>query len=89
MTLQEFKSLRGNPPLLNIDSIYRLRIRNYNNRIQSYLLDPETGEYSYDIWEIINLYSTKEEAIKALTDYIVKYRYFSTQYFHANIPTIQ
>ena len=72
MTLQEFKSLRGNRPLLNINSIYRLRIRNYNNRIQSYILDPETGEYSFDIWEIMNLYSTKEEAIKALTDYIVK-----------------
>lgn len=72
MIFQEFESLRRDHPLLKMNSIYRLRIRNYDNKFQSYLLDPETDEYSFDIWEIMNLYSTKEKAIKALTDYIVK-----------------
>lgn len=70
MTKEEFYQLAFNKPEIKGKSIYKLTIRGYRKDIKGYRKTPAKQEWSYPIYKSEWFFSSKEEAEKAMMNYI-------------------
>ena len=70
MTKEEFYHLALNKPEIIAKSIYKLTIREFRNDINGYHKSTSKQEWSYSIYESEWIFSSKEEAEKAMLNYI-------------------
>lgn len=70
MTKEEFYYLAENKPEIIAKSIYSLTIRQYRNDIKEYEKTPDKQEWSFPIFKMERIFSSKEEAEKAMGNYL-------------------
>lgn len=70
MTKNEFFKLAESRPIIQGESIYKLTVREYKKDVNGYEIDPETGNWYYEISEQYNWYTTKEKAEEYLHKFI-------------------